>query len=497
MAAQVDSESLRWRLARTLVLPLLLLFAISGGVAYVVAWHYAERVYDRWLYDSVASLARQVRLSAGHAALDLPRAAQEIFEWDDEDLTLFRVVGSTSGHIAGQADLPLQGAGREAFRSARLYNAPAHGHKMRWASIDLPQTDLGERVTVTVGETMHKRERLQDEILLAVFIPELAVLLLVALVTYRAIASQTARIHALSRTLGDFSVTRTHPVADRDTPEELRPLTEALDAMLAKLDHAAGAQRSFIANAAHQLRTPLTAIVLQAEQARHCQSIGEMREAVARLQTAAGRAARLANQLLLLSRAEPEAQSHRNRTVADLYELAFETASAWAEKAIAAGIDLGFDESAAHVSVHVDTALLGEAINNLIDNALKYCPAGARVTVSVARLPDPAIVVEDSGPGIPDHERSRVVQRFYRGDNASRAGTGLGLAIVNEIALAHGGHFVIADAREGGARFEIHLPLRTSAGVVTNTANPMATSAHTMTGPDGRSSAVESTRPSA
>jgi two-component system sensor histidine kinase TctE len=170
------------------------------------------------------------------------------------------------------------------------------------------------------------------------------------------------------------------------------------------------------------------------------------------------RATRLANQLLLLSRAEPEAQSGANRRHADLYELAFETARAWVPAAVAASIDLGFDESSAHAVVEIDAALVAEAINNLLDNALKYCPPHAKVTVSVRLLPDPTVVVEDSGPGIAAVERSRVVQRFYRGDNATDDGTGLGLAIAHEIALAHSGQFVIGDSVGGGARFEIHLP---------------------------------------
>ena len=239
---------------------------------------------------------------------------------------------------------------------------------------------------------------------------------------------------------------------------ESPPLIEALNALIVKLDAAALAHRTFIANAAHQLRTPLTALSLQAEEALHSDSLPEMRAAVRDLRTAVQRATRLANQLLLLSRAEPEAQSGANRAPTDLYELAFETAGAWVPAAMSAGIDLGFDESSAHVTVEVDAALLAEAINNLLDNALKYCPRGSRVTVSVQRLPEPAIVVEDSGRGIPHEARSRVVQRFHRGDHGGNAGSGLGLAIANEVALAHAGRFEITDADGGGARFEIRLP---------------------------------------
>jgi two-component system sensor histidine kinase TctE len=206
------------------------------------------------------------------------------------------------------------------------------------------------------------------------------------------------------------------------------------------------------------LRTPLTALNLQAERAIHSESADDMRKAVIDLQEAVHRATRLTNQLLLLSRAEPEAQSGANRTRTDLYELAFETARDWVPTAVAAAIDLGFDESSAHAVAEVDAALVADAINNLLDNALKYCPPHAKITVSVRLLPDPTIVVEDTGPGIPLAERSRVVQRFYRGDNATDDGTGLGLAIAHEVALAHSGQFVIAETEGGGARFEIHFP---------------------------------------
>ena len=157
MRLSSKGDSLHARLAKTLVLPLLVLYAASGGLAYWAVRHYADRVYDRWLYDSLTSLARQVRLSGDRAALDLPQAAKEIFEWDDEDLTMFRVVGSRSGLLAGQSDLPRGGTHAETFRNATLFDAPVQGHMMRWATLQLGPEDVGEGVTVLVGETMRKR----------------------------------------------------------------------------------------------------------------------------------------------------------------------------------------------------------------------------------------------------------------------------------------------------------------------------------------------------
>jgi two-component system sensor histidine kinase TctE len=316
---------------------------------------------------------------------------------------------------------------------------------------------LDEQVTVVVGETTRKRDRLADEILLAVWVPELVLLLLVGWAAYRIIDVQTQKIHMLSTTLRDVSYRKLRPVSGDNMPSEMQPLIEALNTMIARLDSAALAQRTFIANAAHQLRTPLTALSLRAEQALHCETLADTRNALKHLQGDVHRFAYFANQLLLLSRAEPEAQSGGNRSKADLYELAFETASAWVPLAVAKQIDLGFDETSVRAVAEIDGALVGDAINNLLDNALKYCPPRSKVTVSVRLLPDPTIVVEDTGPGIPAAERSRVVQRFYRGVNTTH-GAGLGLSIVNEVALSHSGSFRIAEAVGGGARFEIHFP---------------------------------------
>ena len=345
------------------------------------------------------------------------------------------------------------------FRNARFFNAPHRGRPMRWAVLETPAEGTDETIRVMVGETLHKRSRLADEVLLAVWIPQFVLLLLVAWVTHRVIRHHTLKVHALSMQLRDLSERGAlQPMADPDMPDELQPLIEALNTLIGKLDQAALAQRSFIANAAHQLRTPLTALILSAEQALHCEDLPAMRAAVLGLRGAAQRSARLANQLLLLSRAEPEAQAHANRERVDLHMLAFDAAGEWIGRALAANIDLGFDEQSTSAWAFVDVALVGEAVNNLIDNALKYCPAGARVTVGVRAAPMPCIVVEDDGPGIAPEERSRVVQRFYRSDNTSSAGTGLGLAIVSEIAQVHGGRLRIDASVRGGTRCSIELP---------------------------------------
>ncbi|MCM3754902.1 HAMP domain-containing histidine kinase, partial [Bacillus licheniformis] len=225
-------------------------------------------------------------------------------------------------------------------------------------------------------------------------------------------------------------------------------------------------QRKFIADAAHQLRTPLTAVKLHAEQAAVARDPHQTFAAVRELRAAADRAVRLSNQLLSLARAEPGEQTARFVDV-DLAAMAFETGAEWVPRALASHVDLGFQRSDdpgddEKLIVRGNPVLLREVIANLLDNALKYVPLarpdGARITVNVARAalegnqPAAEIVVEDNGPGVPANQQADLFKRFFRGDaqsgNGVETGAGLGLAIVHDIITMHGGTVSYEDASE-------------------------------------------------
>ncbi len=454
------SDSLQRRLETRLLWRLAALFLLSGALSYGITRYYVHEVFDRWLYDSANSLAQAVRQIGPRAGLDLPRSAEAMFQWDDEDQTVYRVVGSRSGYIAGVSEAPREPRTPDVFRNARLFDADVGGRVMRWAVVDVPLASAGEQVSVMVGETTRKRRHLAGEILLAVWIPQLVLLLLAGWVLHRVIFFQTRNILSLGNALRDMSHRSLQPVPENSLPAELRPLIGALNAVIARLEQAGQAQREFIANAAHQLRTPLTALKLQAEQALRSESLPAMRASVIEFQQSAQRTVRLANQLLLLSRAEPEAQTDANHDLIDLKMLAFETSREWVFRALSKGFDLGFDEASEPAFVMVDAALVREAINNLLDNALNYCTAGARVNVSVfLHAGSGCIAVDDSGPGIEPADRDRITQRFQRGHSVEAEGSGLGLAIVREIAKVHSGRLVVQSSALGGARFELHFPL--------------------------------------
>jgi signal transduction histidine kinase len=248
-----------------------------------------------------------------------------------------------------------------------------------------------------------------------------------------------------------------------------------MNALLVRLQTALDAQRKFIADAAHQLRTPLTAVKLHAEQALSSRDPNKAIEAVKELRASADRAVRLSNQLLSLARAEPGEQAARF-TDFDLAALAFETGAEWVPRALAAQVDLGFQrlddpENEHPLIVRGNVVLSREVLANLIDNALKYIPPfrveGARITMTVTEWSDAngrrfgEVIVEDNGPGVPPDQQPDLFKRFFRGDGQSvEGGAGLGLAIVHDIMALHGGTVHYEDAPEGGARFIVRMPLK-------------------------------------
>jgi two-component system sensor histidine kinase TctE len=249
------------------------------------------------------------------------------------------------------------------------------------------------------------------------------------------------------------------------SPEETRPLLDAINDLLARLRDAIGMQQRFIANAAHQLRTPLAAVLTQAELLDRSGLPAEHRAEVSRLHAAVTRAARLASQLLTLARADPTDGPALRRQRVDLEAMCEELVPEWVARADERGIDLGFELEAAQADG--DPTLLRELIRNLLDNALKYTPPGGAVTLHVAGGDAAVIEVEDDGPGIPAGERERVTERFYRLDSSSAEGSGLGLAIVREIAAAHGAVLHIGEGAGGrGTRVSVRFePLATASSV--------------------------------
>jgi signal transduction histidine kinase len=392
---------------------------------------------------------------------------------DPVEQLIYRI-STGDDEIAGEPDLPLTGTNVRRIHYAYVFETHFQGVSVRAAQVRVPQP-IGNPIVVEVAQRVGSRYRIAVEFLIAIMMP-LALLLLAGwVIVWRVVNQQLNPLTDLADALNQQTHISLEPVDETFVPGEIRPLTSAMNALLVRLQTALDAQRKFIADAAHQLRTPLTAVKLHAEQALSSRDPNKAIEAVKELRASADRAVRLSNQLLSLARAEPGEQAARFADF-DLAALAFETGAEWVPRALAAQVDLGFQrlddpENEHPLIVRGNVVLSREVLANLIDNALKYIPPfrveGARITMTVTEWSDAngrrfgEVIVEDNGPGVPPDQQPDLFKRFFRGDGQSvEGGAGLGLAIVHDIMALHGGTVHYEDAPEGGARFIVRMPLK-------------------------------------
>ena len=251
------------------------------------------------------------------------------------------------------------------------------------------------------------------------------------------------------------------PVPQSGLHRETRVLVERINELLSRLEGVLKAQKRFVADAAHQLRTPLAAILLHAERARRAPDAATEKEALRALDRSVERAARLSHQLLSLARAEPEAAVRFELKPVDLGALARRVGEDWVARALERDVDFGLLVPQEAVSIYGDEWLLAEMLSNLIDNALRYGNDSGHVTVIVEGGAIPKISVQDDGPGIPQAERTRIFERFYRLPGSTGEGCGLGLAIVQEIARLHHSTVEIASGLDDrGSRFTVSFDHR-------------------------------------
>jgi two-component system sensor histidine kinase TctE len=316
---------------------------------------------------------------------------------------------------------------------------------------------------VQIAETRAKRDRLARRALVSHAVPD-ALFFAVALgVVWFGVARGLAPLDKLRAELAARSHRDLRPVPEGQAPEEVRPLVRELNNLLARLAGAIETQERFVADAAHQLRTPLAALQAQVEAARRGPVPPELVPTFDQLLAATRRTAHLAGQLLTLAAVDPRAERPFQPEPIDLAELLQESVGEWVVRADAKRVDLGIELKAAPVSG--ESLLLRELAGNLVDNALSYAPAGSEVTVRTGLLADrPILEVEDTGPGIPPTEREVVFERFHRVKGSPGEGSGLGLAIVREIAHRHGATVAVETPPGGkGTVVRVVFPARRAA----------------------------------
>lgn len=449
--AEHPPGTLRRRLLVLLSAPLTLMLVISLIADYRIAFEPAAEAYDHALTDDVVALAGRIRFLDGKLQVDLPAAAEAVLRTDRNDEEYLSIYGPGDRPLAGDVDLHPDP--RLLGVNPRIGDGEFRGHKIRKASYRIDTA--GGEVAITVAETTHKRERAGAKILAGMMLPNILMLFAALAIVYVGVRRGLAPLLQLSEQIGRRAPHDLAPLPRSEVPAEAEPLITAMDGLLGDLRSAAMAQQAFLANAAHQLKTPLAGLQTQLE--LHAAELPEdYRKRAERLLDATRRLGHLTHQLLALARSGPDADISQEKRPVDLGRLLESSASGWFDLALARNIDLGFE--AEPVWVNGSEWLLRELLANLIDNALHYTPAGGKVTArcDCDATGRPYVEVEDNGPGIPAAERERIFERFYRAEDSPGQGTGLGLAIVKEVAERHGARIDVHGANpEGGTRFRI------------------------------------------
>jgi two-component system sensor histidine kinase TctE len=428
-------EILDWLLA-----PLLFLWPITIVLTYHLANKIADAPYDKSLADSVKTLSKALHAKDGRLQLGHPAPTRALLRADEEDTVYFQILGARGEIIAGDKEVPRPDPLLSSAPAEVLFrNDEIQGEDVRIAWQSLASGAKGEYVSVQVAETRGKRAILARKIVSGVLLPQFIIVPLAVVLVYLGLGRGIAPLQRLKRLIETRRPTDLAPIGVEDVPDEVRPLILAFNDMMARLEQTLNAQQRFIGDAAHQMRTPLTGLMMQAEVALEETDPVQVRACLERISSSAQRAAHLINQLLALARAESSFEQLHAVQEVDLDHLGQEVVADLTPSAMARHIDLGYEGRESSLKVQGNPLLLKEMAKNLLDNAIKYTPHGGKVTLRIRSREDgaPILEVEDTGIGIAESERERVFERFYRVLGSGAEGSGLGLAIVSEIAEVH------------------------------------------------------------
>ena len=448
----VRDASLHRRLLARLIPALFVAIAVGGVTSYFVARRSADFAYDQALVAAAADIAGGVHVDGGRVAFDLSPQSERILRSDERDNIYFSVRSADGTFLGGDRDLvgtPVDGD------EDVSHDLPFRAQVLR--SLSLGFDEAAVPFVVTVAETTRKRQAAAWRVFAQMVLPTTLVLSLAGLIVWLSVRAGLQPLDDLQREIERKSEFDLSPIPSARTPFEVRSLVRTLNLLLARLDAATRMHQAFVADAAHQLRTPLAGIHTQVELLSTAVDI-DQEPTLRQLRVSVNRAIRLVNQLLALARSDRDANALRLEEF-DLATVIGEAADGWVHRAITGRVDLGFELAPSRL--RGDPYLLRELLENVVDNALRHAPPGGSITVSTRSDGQRVdVAVDDSGPGIPASLTERVFERFYRQDECDGTGSGLGLAIVRQIALRHGGAVEArTSAMLGGLRLLVRLPV--------------------------------------
>ncbi|WP_338765612.1 ATP-binding protein [Massilia sp. METH4] len=434
---KVNTHSLRGRLLWFLLAAISMAALAQAMIAYRSALHDADQIFDYHMQQMALALRSGAPLANTHngPSADPGNDDMVVQVWTPDGIQVFRSIS--------RAELPQRAV-------LGFSNVKAKGTTYRVFSVQTSNQ------TVQIAQDMSVRKRMAGALALRTVGPIALMAPMLMLVVWWVVSGSLAPVARVRRQVASRQADDLSPVSENDLPDEVKPLVHELNLLFGRVRTAFDAQQHFVADAAHELRSPLAALKLQVLSLERAEDPEARKVAIGRLTAGIERATRLVEQLLVLARQEA---AEPKMDPVDLAELARRTLGDMVGAAQAREIDLGIHE-VADVTVQGQADALRVLLRNLVDNAIKYTPSGGTVDVSVRQLDTGAeLVVEDSGPGISPEERERVFNRFYRVPGSTATGSGLGLAIIKAIAERHGATLALdASGRLGGLLVRVTFP---------------------------------------
>ncbi len=452
--------SLRTHLINWLLTPLFVLWLFSTIAGYVATLNYANKPYDMVLLQRAQAVGEQLRLSGGKERLDFIPPLPDGKSLTMPDKVFYTVSDSDGKKLAGNANLARPISYRGGKINPLFSNGERDGEKTRTVSLVFYNPDSNHLYQFYMSETIHQRQALIRGILANIVIPQLLLILIAVGAVWFALKQGLAPLERLRLEVMQRKRDDLRQLDGSQAPEEVRPLIDAVNNLLERLKQVMAAQKRFVADAAHQLRTPFAGLKTQTELALREDDPQRKQHALRHILTSTRHGTRLVNQLLALARNEPGGQNTDGFRALDINQLAQKCTVNWVQTALEKNIDLGFEGLTEQLIIQGDDASLMEMLNNMIDNAIRYTPADGHITVSINATPNGTeLCVEDNGPGIEPQHRERVFERFYRILGSGQSGSGLGLSIVAEIAKRHRAELKLEAGNGGiGTRISILFP---------------------------------------
>ncbi len=453
-------SSLRKKLLVLLVPPLLILILIASSILFRFAIVEQRDAFDNALYDSAYSIYQLIQKSDDSIEnLSLPKNEKQFILNDQSDVIFYNVVGTDGKLLNGDSDGGLMPLIKEQTSNPNFRDGIVHNLNVRIVStlVSIQKNGVELPVYIQVAETLNKREALASNVLIDIIVPQLLLVLFTIIIIWFGVERGLQPLFDLQAAVSKRSYLDLSSIEMPDVPTEVMILVNSVNSLMRQLESVLSAQNRFIADAAHQLRTPLAGAQAQLELALLESDPDQHQELLERVSTSMERLSHTITQLLSLARNQQDASHNMVMSRVNLNKIAQEVTTDMVPTAIKKGLDLGFEADTQSTIILGDSKRLKEMLYNLVDNALLYTPAGGKVTVKVQHEAGEIVLsVIDNGPGIPKSEREKVFERFHRVIGTGQEGSGLGLAIVMEIAQLHQANVEIADEpRKKGLNIQV------------------------------------------